>query len=280
MGRSVSIPLILLVLWGPAFAEPQQNLISTEVPAQRVRALQAKLHNISECGTPEACEEDYKQREPSFNQIRAIVAEFVVAQLNGEPTLDRIQLRNQLKQMLGPSGEGPEGFPYVLRSLQSSGANDAEPIVWLVAYEEWIHGGMGGSRTVVDCYDVERGRARLAGRGGAEMSGYGLSVHEILNPSRNSLFILVQGRLEWASGHELPAKATLYAANPTGIHTIWESKMLPGLDVSTRPGHTEFNVSYHDEARHQAKFDDPHTTVIETYVVGPDGVALIATERP
>jgi hypothetical protein len=280
MGRFNSIFSILVFAPLLVSADPHPILISTIVAGERVRDLQAKLHSITECGSPETCEEANGQREPSFNELRTTISEFVVSQLDAEPKLDRAQLRDQLNRVLGPSAGGPSEAPYIFRSPVAWEPNQGEPVVWAVAYQEWTHAGMGGARTVVDCYVVERGRARLAGRGGAEMSGYGLSIHEILIPSSNSLFILIQGRLEWASGHELPAKATLYAVNHAGIQTIWESKMLPGLDVSTRPDHAEFSVRYHDEARHQANFQDPHTTVVETYVVGPEGVTRISTERP
>jgi hypothetical protein len=92
--------------------------------------------------------------------------------------------------------------------------------------------------------------------------------------------VLVQGLLEWASGHELPAKAILYRVNSAGVHTIWESGTLPGLRLSVGAGQAGFRVEYHDEARHAANYGDPHTTVIDTYVVGPDGVSRASTERP
>lgn len=283
MVRFISIFPILVLAPALVSAAPQPILISTVIAGERVRELQAKLHSVIECRSPETCEEAKKkrEREPSFSQLRETISDFIVTQLDAEPRLDRKQLRDQLKQVLGPSPEyDPNESPYVFRFPLAWEPNQGEPVLLAIAYREWAYGGIGGARTVVECYVVERGRARLAGRGGAEMSGYGLSIHEILNPPSNSLFILIQGRLEWASGHELPAKATLYAVNHAGVQTIWESKMLPGLDVSTRPGHAEFRVQYHDEERHLAKFDDPHTTLVETYAVGPEGVTRISTERP
>jgi hypothetical protein len=92
-----------------------QILMSTNVEAQRIGELQAKLHSSFECRTPEDGGEIKKLREVDFGQMRAIVEEFVVNQLNAESRLDRAQLCDQVKKQLGTSTEPPEKFPFVYR---------------------------------------------------------------------------------------------------------------------------------------------------------------------
>src|SRR5580658_3036207 len=100
MGRFISIFATIVFAALEVSADPHPILISTIVAAERVRELQAKLHSITVCGSPETCEEANRQREPSFNQLRTTVSEFVVSQLDAEPKLDRAQLRDQLNQVL------------------------------------------------------------------------------------------------------------------------------------------------------------------------------------
>jgi hypothetical protein len=241
------IAFLLLIISLPLLFCADQKVIlrSTSVVAQQVRELQAKLSGNLDCRVQEDCAEAQSQREPYFNQLQTNVTQFVIEQLEAEPRLERSQLRDQLKRVFGlapveASGKddrlGPY-VPYVFRSPPSWASNEAGQIVWAVVYFGAVHDGMGGSRMVVDSYAVEGGRARLAGRGGLEMSDYGGRIEEIRNPSPNSLSLLIHGTLAWSSGHELPAKAILYGVSPAGVRTIWQTPTLPGLNASASPDH-------------------------------------------
>lgn len=138
-----------------------------------------------------------------------------------------------------------------------------DPIVWALAYKENTFYGFGGSRAVVESYVLENGKARLAGRGGAEMDGYDLKAEQILNPLANSTSLLTHGILQWSSGHELPAAAVLYSAGPAGVKAIWKLAA-PGLRLLGNDG-TLFAIEYHDEHRH---YENRASFAIDVYSVG------------
>ncbi len=261
-------------------ADSPQILISTKVAEQTVRELHAKMRQLDESRGAEALDAAKKQQELYFSQLRTIVDQFGVDQLNAEPRLGRDQLRDQMKQVLGPSSGASEEPPHVYRNPSSWLANESGPVLWAIVCREFAYLGYGGSRVVLDAYVVDGGVGRLTGQGGTEMSGHGLSVYELKNPAAHSISLLIQGILEWSSGHELPARAVLYRADPNGIQTMWNSGMLPGLHASVTQDQTGFLVQYHDEARHQADYADPHTTVIDTYAVDTAGLHRVSSERP
>jgi hypothetical protein len=135
---------------------------------------------------------------------------------------------------------------------------------------------MGGRRIIVESYVVEDGKARLAGQGGAEMTGYDLNADVLPGGPPNSVSVLIHGILEWSGGHQFPGKAVLYDVGPAGIGTAWESPMLPGLTAHPEGG--GFTVTYHDEERHlQTGLRD--ASVTDTYSLGPLGVVRVATRQ-
>jgi hypothetical protein len=263
------LPILISSL--PLFgADPDPMLLPTTGVAQQVRELQAKLADAND-----------REREMYFNQMTTKLTDFVVAQLEAEPRLDRWQMREQLIRARGAVPPERSHYhdgqpPYVFRLPPSSGPSDAGPIVWSVVYRDTLYHGMGGSRILVESYVVENGKARLAGRGGSEMSGYDLNADEIPNPSSNSVSVLIHGILEWSNGHQFPGKAILYDVGPAGVQTAWQTPMLLGL--TAHPDPTGFTVIYHDEERHQAA-GLRDASVTETYSAGPQGLVLIGTQQ-
>jgi hypothetical protein len=250
-------------------ADQDLVLLPTSVVAQQVRELQARLADSND-----------REREAYFNQMETKLADFLIQQLEAEPRLDRWQLREQLIRARGSVPPERSHYrdgqpPYVLRLPLSGGPNETGPIVWAVVYGGAAYYGMGGSRIVVESYVAENGKARLAGRGGAEMSGFDLNADELRTPSPNSFSLLIHGILEWSNGHQFPGKAVLYDVGLAGVKTEWQTPTLPGL--TAHPDATGFTVTYHDEERHQAGFRD--ASVTDSYSAGPQGVVRIATQR-
>jgi hypothetical protein len=138
-----------------------------------------------------------------------------------------------------------------------------DPVVWVLAYREDTFYGFGGSRAVVESYVVENGKARLAGRGGAEMNGYDVKAEQISNPLANSTSILTHGILQWRSGHELPAAAVLYSVSPAGVKKVWKLAA-PGLRLLGNDG-ILFALEYHDEHRH---YKNLPAQAVDVYAVG------------
>jgi hypothetical protein len=176
-----------------------------------------------------------------------------------------VQLRSQLIQVLGVKYDEttPDHFhepPYVFRVVRSK---SDDPVVWALVYREDAFYGSGGSRPVVESYVLENGKARLAGRGGAEMDGYDLKAEHIVKPLANSTSLLTHGVLQWSSGHELPAAAVLYSVGPAGAKKIWKFAA-PGLRLLGNDG-TLFAIEYHDEHRY---YENRNSFAIDVYSVG------------
>jgi hypothetical protein len=265
----LSIFISSLLLFG---ADHASILLPTKIVAQQIQELQEKLAG------PDDLRETQIQREMYFSELKTKLTDFVIAQLDAEPRLDRWELRDQLIRARGAvPAERSEVHdrqpPYVFRQPLLWGPNEVGPVVWAVVYGGDVHEGMGGSRIVVESYVVENGRARLAGRGGSEISDYALNADQIRNPSPNSVSVLIHGILAWSSGHELPAKAVLYDLGLAGVRTTWQTPVLPGLTAHANA--TGFTITYHDEERHGF----PDDRVTETYSTGPKGPVLIGTQR-
>ncbi|SRR5712691_373168 len=262
--------LLIFISSLPLFsADKDPILLPTSVVAQQVRELQARLPDSND-----------RERETYFNQMATRLSDFVVEQLEAEPRLDRWQLRDQFIRARGSVPAERSHYhdsqpPYVFRLPPSWGPDEAGPIVWAVVYGGAAYYGMGGSRIVVESYVVENGKARLAGRGGSEMSGFDLNADELQNRSPNSVSVLIHGILEWSNGHQFPGKAILYDVGPAGVQTAWQTPTLPGL--TAHPDASGFTVTYHDEERHQAGLRD--ASVTDTYSAGPQGVVRIATRQ-
>lgn len=212
----------LLVAAGVACSQSSKpRLLSTESVAR-------KVHEISDKLLAPSAEGDYKldqrRRERDFERLKQLVSDFVVNQLQAEPALEESQLRNQLRRILSdpyePLPSDPEGrfrsAPYVFKAVN---LNKDQGTVWAVRYRGDVWNGLRGARTVIDSYVTLNGSARLVGRGGREMAGYGLQAELIYNP--NSVSILAHGVRQWSSGRALPTAATLYEVTAGGVKKLW-----------------------------------------------------------
>lgn len=263
MKHALRVCAAIVLLWPRTLPGQDQRppLLPTQLAAARVRDIQGRLAVDLK---PETLQVDKAQHEQLFGQLKKVVTNFVVAQLNAAPEMKWWQMRGQLIRVLGTkyAEDAPDHFhepPYAFRGLRLS---KEDPIVWALAYKGDAFPGMGGSRVVVESYAVENGKARLAGRGGSEMDGYDLKAEQIWNPSANSTSILIHGILLWASGHVLPAAASIYAVSPAGVNKLW-TLAAPGLNfVGTEDN--LFVIAYHDEHRHG---DDLPSTAIDVYSV-------------
>jgi hypothetical protein len=137
--------------------------------------------------------------------------------------------------------------------------------------------GFMGDRIVVLSYVVNHRKARLAGRGGSELNGVSMHADRMWNPGRGPA-VLINGVVEWSSGHALPCKAALYSIDETGVHLIWKIESA-SLQVLPDPGGEAFTLIYHDERRHQSSGDVGLTTVVEIYMVRPGGLKQVVRQR-
>jgi hypothetical protein len=238
--------------------------------AQQVRELQALLPDAND-----------RERNLYFEQLETKLSDFVAAQLEAEPGIDRWQLRDQLIRARGAVPPERSHYhdsqpPYVYRLPASQAPNQAGPVVWAVVYGDALYYGMGGHRIVVESYVVENGKARLAGRGGSEMAGFDLNADEIRGPSPNSIYVLIHGILEWSGGHQFPGKAIVYDLGPAGVQTTWQTPTLPGL--TAHPDGAGFTVTYHDEERH-VRDGLREASITDTYSLGAEGVVRTATRQ-
>ena len=239
-------------------ADDQPKLLATASVRAQITEITSRL------AQPSLADSD---RSADFERLKVMVSEFVVAQLEAEPSLAESQLRDQLLRILG-DWHSDSGKPWV----QKSGGSDGS--VWGLAYASFLYQGSGGSRTVVEAYVVEHGKARLAGRGGGELDGVMFAAEPIVNPTPNSMATLIHGIFEWSSGHALPAKAVLYGINATGVKVLWQTPTLPGLQAFGHPNREGFTIMYHDEQRHRDELADD--SVIEVYVMrGPEPKRIV-----
>jgi hypothetical protein len=255
---------LALLIFFPALVGAQTpKLLPTESVARQIEAIRIKLAEPLG-GTPfdtDKFERDKADHEQEFARLREVVASFVIAQLEAEPKLSTMQLRAQLIDILDRVDDGVHKT-LVFRTTR---LEEKDPLVWAVVYNEDAHYGLGGSRIVIDSYSVEKGKARLAGRGGSEMDGYALEAESVYSPSLSSITILIHGRLGWASGHELPAGAVLYGVNQTGVRALWTLNA-PGLVFVGRVA-AGFVIQYHDEERHAANLPD---TALDVYITNQE----------
>lgn len=255
--------VISLLFPHPSGGQTQKpRLLPTGGAAAKIRGIQNELATGF---NKEVAPFSKTQRERQFEQLKRIVTGFVITQLEAEPAIERGQLRDRLIRILGgqrgeQNADAFLGPPYVFRTLAP---NKDGPSVWAVAYRGDVYDGLGGSRTVVESYVVESGKARLAGRSGLETDGYELNAEQIWNPEANSTSILIHGILDWSSGHEHPSAAAPYSVSPAGVKAIWKLTA-PGIQFLGKDG-LLFVIEYHDEQRHSKNLP---STAVDAYAIG------------
>lgn len=201
---------------------PPIRLLPTDPEAARVRVLQNAFDNHP---AGDARARDYAE-------LKTIVRDFVVRQLNAAPAISDETLREQLRKVVGRFwAERPDGGLYV-KSDASWGPRSKQR-VWAIAYVVWLgtH-GPGGTGVVVDCYVWEDGQTRFAERRDSDFSGYSLYVDWLaIGPPRIGL--LAYGRMSGSNG--LGAwKAFVYFCDLQGVHAVWQTPVVSGLTAVAR----------------------------------------------
>jgi hypothetical protein len=147
-------------------------------------------------------------------------------------------------------------------STQTRGIPD-HPHVIVVGYEVFLgFYGIGGSASIINSYLLADGEARLAGTGGAEMSG--INLHgEVLLGTVDSITILTSGTVYGSNG--IPtARAAIYRADTTGVHTVWVSAFRSGLRAVS-PNAGEWIIIFVDRNRYEVNPPAKRLNVLELW---------------
>ncbi len=214
MRSLIAAALLTVPLWS------QSKPLSTEDASQQVREIQTALQSQEGVG------DDFKafvaRREKIFDGVKEIVSRYAIGRIEAAPDIKWWELRDGLIRVLGVRYDerlGPDNFhqpPYVFRIEPPYLSN--KPVMFSVVYDGEVYIGSGGARIVVESYVLDKGKARLAGRGGSELNGVEGGAQQVDNDE-----LLVQGQFTWASGHVLPYEAALYRVSEAGVRLVWKN---------------------------------------------------------
>lgn len=168
----------------------------------------------------------------NYAELKTIVQDFVVRQLQAAPAISDDSLREQLRKLIGRTwAELPDGGLYV--KSDTGWGPGSKQRVWAVAYVVWLgtH-GPGGVGVVIDSYIWESTRTRLAGRQDTDFSGYSLDV-DWLASGPDHVNLLAYGRTAGSNGLGV-WKAIVYTCGAKGVVTVWQSLTVSGLTVVAR----------------------------------------------
>jgi len=226
-------------LAGSAAAQdnPPVRLLPIDSEAARVRVLQTAFDNHPA--------DDARAR--GYAELKTIVQDFVVRQLDAAPAISDEALREQLRKLIGRFWDDrPEGGLYV-KSDTSWGPRSKQR-VWAIAYVVWlgVHGS-GGTGAVVESYVWNDGRTRLAGRRDSDFSGYGLEV-DWLVVGIPHIGLLAYGRLSGSNGLGT-WRAVVYSCSPQGVQAVWQSPLVPGLTAVARDHLIALRYAHPEEGR-------------------------------
>jgi hypothetical protein len=243
---------VTLMLAVPLWCQTEKSkILPTTNAARQVRRIQMEILSTDVIGDAKS---DQARRDREFAQFKKIVSDYVIAQVEAAPDINWWELRSPLVQILGDKHDArhsPENplleSPHVF--LGDPGYRKTGPVVFSVVYKGDACVGVGCARTVIDVYVIDQGKVRLAGRGGSELNGIDGGAQQV-----GADEALIQGQVLWASGHVLPYKAVLYRVSETGVKTVWQSPITPGLSATVFGEH--LLVEYHDEKR-DTHFNDP-----------------------
>jgi hypothetical protein len=200
---------------------PSIRLLPTDREAARVRVLTDALDKHRTDAVP-----------GSYMQLKAIVQDFVIRQLDAAPAISDAMLREQLQKVIGRTwADAPDSGLYV-SSAMPWGPRSTQRL-WAVAYAVWLgtH-GPGGTGVVIDSYVWEPGGTRLAGRQDSDSTGYSLKVDWLFSgPDKVSL--LAYGGMSGSNGLG-NWKASVYFCDKQGVHRVWQTSDLHGLTAVGR----------------------------------------------
>jgi hypothetical protein len=228
----IAAALLTAPLWG------QTN--ESEIAKQRAQMF-ATMQSGEIAGDREA---DAARQEKILDGMNEIVSNYVIARINAAPDISPGDLRDGLIQVLGyDQRPDPHESPYVFRINPPYLSN--RPVVFSIVDDGAVCYGIDCARIVVESYALDHGKARLAGRGGSEMNGIVMQEARGGAEQVGADELLVQGQRTWASGHVLPFKVALYRVSETGVQTVWQTPITPGVIATVFGGH--LMVEYHDE---------------------------------
>jgi hypothetical protein len=168
----------------------------------------------------------------SYSQLKTIVQDFVIRQLDAAPAISDAMLRKQLQKVIGRTWADPPDSGLYVSSAMPWGPRSTQRL-WAVAYAVWLgtH-GPGGTGVVIDSYVWEPGRTRLAGRQDSDYSGYSLNADWLFSgPDKVSL--LAYGGMSGSNGLG-NWKASVYSCDKEGVHRVWQTSDLRGLTAVGR----------------------------------------------
>jgi hypothetical protein len=194
-------------------------MLPTDREAARVRVLQDALDN-------------HLDVPASYTQLKAIVQDFVIRQLDAAPAIAEATLREQLRKVIGRTwADTPDAGLYVLSAMPLGPRSTQR--VWAIVYVVWIgtH-GPGGTGVVIDSYVWESGRTRLAGRQDSDYSGYSLQLDWLVS-GPDKVSFLAYGRMSGSNGLG-NWKATVYSCDKEGVQRVWQISDVHGLTAVAR----------------------------------------------
>jgi hypothetical protein len=165
-------------------------------------------------------------------ELKRIVGEFVIRQLDAAPAISDEALRNQLLKIISRRWtEQPDGGLYV-KSASGWGPRSKERL-WAIAYVVWLGShGPGGTAAVIDSYMWEPTGARLAGRQDTDFAGYSFEG-DWLDTGPYQLSMLSFGNRSGSNGLG-SWRAIVYLCDRNGVRSIWRSPDLHGLTAVAR----------------------------------------------
>lgn len=200
---------------------PPIRLLPTDREAARVRVLKDALDRHLTADVV-----------ASYSQLKTIVQDFVIRQLETAPAIPDAMLREQLQKVIGSTWADPPDSGLYVSSAAPWGPRSTQRL-WAVAYAVWLgQHGPGGTGVVIDSYVWQPGRTRLAGRHDSDYSGYSLRVDWLLS-GPDKISFLAHGRLSGSNGLG-NWKASVYACDKEGVHRVWQTSDLSGLTAAGR----------------------------------------------
>jgi hypothetical protein len=232
--------------------QPPVKLLPTDREAAIVRVLQARLNDNEEAAA----------RSADYVRLKNLIRDFIIQQLEASPRIRDEDLGRQLTKILGRNDFEEAPPPYYAFSASGFGPK-TETRLWAVVYPVYFgFHGVGATGIVIDSYVWKEGKVRLAGRGGGELSGHALSAQK-LEHGPDALLLLADGVLTGSSGSAISARAVLYWVDATGVHTVWQTPMLPGLHAFAGGG--LITLRYVDQTRWFATPPLPSANIVEVW---------------
>jgi hypothetical protein len=234
-----------------AYASPS-SLLPTSPLAAQVRRVAKPIGSQNEVET----------HRRMARTVRGQITAFVIHQLEVMPAISALELQQQLRRVLCVNNSeqcGTGNNPPNVFAEPWGPKTDRRQIV--IAYLLDL-GFISGSDSVIESYEWNDGKARLAAEGGEDMNGRQLTFKRLAwYPDDEEYWILASGPTYGWSGRAFPGRAVLYRVGVnTGIRALW-SRSLPNLKVQLNE--LGWEASYVDRERFY--HDLPKPSVFDVY---------------